>query len=257
MGKKQEVIELIYAECLKNNDFNFDNTAVKRISQRVGFGNQFDATKIDDKSILPKILKENNLFIIHLGKGHHKFVPNIDIGYHSFEEITDNEIINWNYRKSILNEYDSSESNILSVASNQRIIHDFLYEDIVANPRVYGSRRTKTSFSYNIGSDNVTASNLQIEIDLTMEHQGSVTVIEGKNGFPKDFAVYQIFHPFMYYKKLQEENQISLNEINCCYICRKNSRLSSTLRLHSYTFETENLDSIRLLKKAEYRLIRR
>ncbi|MCW3134124.1 MAG: hypothetical protein N2V78_07355 [Methanophagales archaeon] len=42
-----------------------------------------------------------------------------------------------------LNEFDTSESNILSVASNQRIIHDFLYEDIVASPKVYSARRTK------------------------------------------------------------------------------------------------------------------
>jgi heme oxygenase len=48
------------------------------------------------------------------------------VGYHCFEPIGATETFDWKYRQSILNELDASESNILSVASNQRIIHDFL-----------------------------------------------------------------------------------------------------------------------------------
>lgn len=92
---------------------------------------------------IPQILLDEDYFILHLGRGRHKFVKGINNGFHSFEDINEDNIFDWKYRKSILNEFDTSESNILSVAGNQRIIHDFLYEAIVASPKVYNARRTK------------------------------------------------------------------------------------------------------------------
>lgn len=257
MSKKKDVIEAIYSNCLDADNFDFDNAQVKRISSELGFGNAFDATKIDTSRILPPILVKNDQFIIHLGNGVHRFVSGISFGYHHFEDISEGERLNWNYRKSILNEFDTSESNILSVASNQRILHDFLYDDIVANPKVYGSRRTKASFNYFIGDQTITTRNLQIEIDLTLELQGKVTIVEGKNGFPTDFAIYQLFHPYMYYRENILKKKIPVTEINCCYICRKVLKGNTILRLYNYTFDSVNMESIRLLKKADYQLIRR
>lgn len=147
MGTKQEVITEIFKLCKKRRDFifdnTFDNTLVKKVCMKYGFGNPFDVTKLDNTSKFPKILLENDYYILHLGQGQHKFVKRISNGFHTFEKINRDNVFNWKYRKSLLNEFDTSESNILSVASNQRIIHDFLYEDIVANPKVYNARLTK------------------------------------------------------------------------------------------------------------------
>ncbi len=165
---------------------------VKDYCRKHGFGNPFDVTKLDNTSKFPSILIENDYFLLHLGQGKHQFVKGIKNGFHHFEIITD--IIDWQYRSSILNEFDTSESNILSVGFNQRIIHDFLYEDIVANPKIYNARRTKSKLDYYVKDELI-----QMEIDLTMEFNGRVTLFEGKNDFPKDFAVYQLFHPFLYY----------------------------------------------------------
>ena len=97
-----------------------------------------------------------------------------------------------------------------------------------------------------------------MEIDLTLEYQGIVTVVEGKNGFPEDFAVYQLFHPFKYYYLLKQENSIAINEITCCYVLRRKQQDASILRLYDYTFDDINrIESIRLLKKAQYTLVRR
>ena len=106
----------------------------------------------------------------------------------------------------------------MSVASNQRIIHDFLYEDIVAGPKVYSARRTKMNLSYKVGNESIQTENLQMEIDLTMELHGVVTIFEGKNGFPENFAVYQLFHPFKYFSLLKEEKNwplIRLHVVMC------------------------------------------
>lgn len=256
MGKKQDVIRDLFVHCRERGNWQFHNDLVKKISQHHRFGNPFDATKIDNSSLLPDIVREAGYFIVHLGGGNHEFVSGIRLGYHVFEEIADKERIEWNYRKSLLNDFDTSESNILSVVSNQRIIHDFLYSDITASPKVYNARRTKRSINYLIGQTVINATNLQMEIDLTLELHGQVTVIEGKNEFPEDFAVYQLFHPFRYYRELQKENHLEIKQIGCCYILRVRIGDTSVLRLYNYTFDDENqMASIRLLKKSEYLLV--
>ena len=143
MGIKQEVIAELFKRCKRKKDFVFNNTLVKKLCKKYGFGNPFDVTKLDDTSKFPQILLDEDYFILHPGKGKHKFVEGIKNGFHPFEKIIKNNVFDWKYRKSILNELDTSESNILSVANNQRIIHDFLYDDIVASPKVYNARRTK------------------------------------------------------------------------------------------------------------------
>jgi len=258
MGTKQEVITELFKRCKKKKDLVFDNVLVKQVCKEYGFGNPFDATKLDDTSKFPQILLDEDYFILHIGRGRHKFVKGINNGFHSFEEIDSDNIFDWKYRKSILNEFDTSESNILSVVSNQRIIHDFLYEDIVASPKVYNARRTKMNLSYRVGPEEIIAQNLQMEIDLTMELRGVITIFEGKNGFPENFAIYQLFHPFKYYSILKEEKKLDVEQITCCYVLRKRENESSILRLYNYTFENENyMTSIKLLKNAQYNLIRR
>jgi len=258
MGTKQEVITALFKRCKRHKDFVFDNVVVKQVCKEYGFGNPFDATKLDDTSKFPQILLDEDYFILHLGGGRHKFVKGINNGFHSFEEVNEDNIFDWKYRKSILNEFDTSESNILSVAGNQRIIHDFLYEDIVASPKVYNARRTKTNLSYRVGEEKILAQNLQMEIDLTMELQGVITIFEGKNGFPENFAVYQLFHPFKYYSILKAEKELDVEQISCCYVLRKREKGSSVLRLYNYIFEDENnMTSIKLLKNAQYNLIKR
>ncbi len=258
MGTKQEVISRLFEICVHQNNYCFDNKLVKEVCHELGFGNPFDVTKVDNSSLLPENVKAADYFIVHLGSGLHQFVKGINYGYHKFEPIDEDEIYEWKYRQSLLNDFDTSESNILSVASNQRIIHDFLYNDIVASPKVYNARRTKTSFEYKVGETTVKCKNLQMEIDLTLEYQGVVTVVEGKNGFPKDFAVYQLFHPYKYYDILKQEKSIAIDKITCCYILRKRNQEASILRLYNYTFDDINrIESIRLLKKSQYTLLKR
>jgi hypothetical protein len=258
MGKKQKVIEEIFKICRERGDFVFDNALVKEVAKKHGFGNPFDATKLDSTSKFPQVLLEEDYFILHMGKGKHRFVKGIKFGFHEFEKIPDKNKFDWKYRKSLLNEYDTSESNILSVGSNQRIIHDFLYEDIVASPKVYNSRRTKASFNILIGREEIHLDNIQMEIDLTMEYNGVVTVFEGKNGFPKDFAVYQLYYPFRYFYELKKEKKLQIRQITACYVLRDKQNDNSVLRLYNYTFkDPENMSSIKLLKNAEYKLLRR
>ena len=58
MSKKSQVIEAVFEHCQKAGNFEFDNSLVKDISRAFGFGNPFDATKIDSRKKLPPILIE-------------------------------------------------------------------------------------------------------------------------------------------------------------------------------------------------------
>jgi len=167
MSKKQQVATELLQYCLSNNHFIFHNDLVKEISLRYGFGSPFDATKLDDTSKFPSLMKELDYFLIHIGNGYHQFVKGINNGFHKFELIPPENKFRWHYRKSILNEFDTSESNILSVVNNQRIIHHFLYGDEDKSVNVYFPRRTKMSFEYNINTTHIVATNLQMEIDMT------------------------------------------------------------------------------------------
>ena len=170
--------------------------------------------------------------------------------------------MDWEYRKSLLNGYNSSESNTLSIANNQRILHDFAFGQdtefdnvaIEQRPKIYFPHRTKKLLTYEVGEYKV-GDLLQIEVDLTIEFQGEVAVFEGKNGKPETFNVFQLYHPFLYYY-LANEIVTGLNgrvkEIIGGYVIRQ----GNTLKLWAYTFDQPlNPTSIRFLRAKSYRLI--
>ena len=264
ISKKERVLEELFKICKRKGSFVFHNDIVKDVSKQVGFGNPFDATKLDNKDKLPDILLENDYALIHLGNGNHKFIKGINKIYHNFEKIQKTE--NWEYKKSILNQYNSSESNILSVANNQRILHHFLYGkdtefndvDISKRPKTYFPHRTKTSFEYYFGNDEkIELSNIQIEIDLTIEFNGIIGVFEAKNGKPDNFAIYQIYHPFLYYHNAKNQPEIKnkIKNIYGIYVVRESGE-NDTIKLWAYTFEDPfDITSIKFIKSAAYKLI--
>lgn len=253
MNKKHTVITELYDLCKNRHHFTITDAELKDVCRKHRFGNPFDATKFDHTAVLPEALLNDDVFIVTLGGGLHQFVTGIKLGYHTFEEITDADKIDWRYRRSVLNDINSSESNTLSMAYNQRIMHDFLYEDITASPKVYGSNRTQIPLKYHIGSHPIDAERVQVEIDYTMEYQGRVTAFEAKNRVRKDFNVFQLFNPYRYY--LRSTAQKAVDSIMCCYVVRVSR---DRLRLYLYSFQDpERPTSIRLERKAEYRLVPR
>lgn len=264
VSNKQTVISRLYEICKARGNLVFDNDEVKEVCAEVGFGNPFDATKIDSSVVLPGSLVADDVFVVHLGPparqpgekrrppARHQFVRGIANGYHEFEPIPEGHRYQWTYRRSILNNINTSESNILSVGYNQRIIHDFLYEDIAASPKVYGSNRTHIPLDYRIGDDAIDVARVQVEIDFTLEYLGAITVFEAKNGEPADFNVFQLFNPYRYYRRATQSPPVT--GINCCYLLREDNRL----RLYLYSFDDpQSPGSIRLVRNAEYTLVPR
>lgn len=253
VSKKEQVITRLYQICKSQKNFIFGNNQVEEACNDVGFVNKFDVTKIDSSRTLPDMLKKDDVFVAHLGDGMHQFVRGASVAYHKFEPVQEENKYQWNYRPGMLDNINSSESNILSVGYNQRIIHDFLYRDITASPKVYGSHRTQIPLNYQIGPDKVDGKRVQIEIDFTAEFLGRITIFEAKKGKPDDFNVFQLFNPFRYYRlRMQESGQA--NPVECCYLLHYNK----SLRLYLYSFEKScDPGSIKLQRSAEYMLMER
>lgn len=252
MSKKNKVLVALY-ELYKQGKIGetFTNEEVKAVSKKMGFANPFDATKIDHSKLLPKVMRDDDCFITHLGKGKHRFLKGIGNAYLRLEDLEPRE---FKYEKSLLNEVDSSESNLLFTAYNARLLHTFLYVAENATPRVYGGRRTAITVEYSIGGQRVDVRELQMEMDMTLEHKGAVTVLEAKNARPKDFAVYQLFMPFLYYNQLKLSQPIK--SVDCCYITRTKREGQSVIGLYLYDFvDNKDMSSIRLKKQAAYKLV--
>lgn len=255
MGLKKEVISLLFQQFENERFDKFDNTRVRQVSEQVGFKNHFDATKIDRRELLPQELIANDYFIHHIGQGEHQFVKGIDYAYHTFEDISLDNYVTKNYKPSILNEINSSESNILSLINNQKILHTFLYGSEDVHPNIYNAHRTKASLEYNIGNLPVKLDRVQIEIDMTCELNGEVTVFEAKSNLTGNFAVYQIFHPFLYYQLLNQEKKLGIKKVNCCYVLKKSYPSYTTVRMYLYTFtDNTQISSLKLIKSVEYKL---
>ena len=225
------------------NFWEFDNKLVKSASQECGFGNPFDATKIDHSHVLPEIYREKDKCLIHLGRGRHAIVDGIGKFFHCLEPIDSDEEVKRPYKKSILNEADTSESNILSVIFNQGIIGEFLYEGAEnlqeQKTNIYIARRAKFSGNYIAGNKDIKVESVQIEIDMVLECEGCITIFEAKNNprnIIKDFSIYQIFLPYLYYCRLEQEGTIeNVESIDCCYVLRARDKLS----LYLYEFSSQ------------------
>lgn len=152
----------------------------------------------------------------------------------------------------------------MSVANNQRILHHFLFGkdkefddiEIPHRPKTYFPHRTKTSLEYRFGNDSkLILKNIQIEIDLTIEFEGTIGVFEAKNGTPDSFSIYQVYHPFLYYHNIKQKPEMSrkVKEIICTYVVKNIEEEITKLRLWAYTFENPtDITSIKFIKSACY-----
>ena len=251
MGKKKEILAALYKRYKSGKlGETFTNEDVKNMSRGIGFSNQFDVTKIDYSDLLPSVMRNDDRFVAHLGEGKHAFLKGISLAYRRLENLQPQE---FKYERSLLNETDTSESSLLFAAYNARLLHDFLYDEKNSSPKVYGRRRTKIRASYLAGEQRVEVKKLQMEIDMTLENKGAITVLEAKNGKPEDFAVYQLFMPFLYYSSIPTSPPVK--SVNCCYLARAKKERSLVFA-YLYDFaDKKNIASIRLRKHKGYKLI--
>ncbi len=148
---------------------------------------------------------------------------------------------------------------MLSLAFNQGIIQDFLFGSKKAQARVYIPRRTKHSFTFYMGSEQIKVESLQIERDLVVEYEGEIAVFEAKNEAKPssllDFNVFQLYNPFRYLDWLLTENGKPYKSIRCVYAVQSRRLGKASYQLYEYSFEDkERPTRLKLVKKRRYDL---
>ncbi|MHA1116527.1 MAG: type II restriction enzyme [Candidatus Heimdallarchaeaceae archaeon] len=265
-SQKSELLGNFFKKCLKEHNFQFSNKDLKKYASENNYpvGNIFDVTKLDHISKLPGEMKEKDYCLIHIGSGNHLFVKGIENGYHFFEkEVVNQKTKSISVKFSVLDGFDSSEANLLSQVFNRRVVYDFIYDDLSANPNIYLPTRSKTNFEFYIDDKKVRAENIQMETDLILENNGEITLFECKNNIrdEPDFAIYQLYYPFLkYYLEMKKGSKI--RTINCCYISRnpkknyKNTNRPKEIEMYLYTFSDPlKMNSIKLIKARKYYLV--
>jgi hypothetical protein len=77
LSKKQQVLERLFLQCEQKKSYEFSNSDVKQVADAVEFGNPFDATKVDSREILPQSICQKGYCIAHIGRGRHRFIPEL------------------------------------------------------------------------------------------------------------------------------------------------------------------------------------
>jgi hypothetical protein len=240
----------------------FDNDLVKRISGEEDFSNQFDVTKVDTTAKLPPFFRENDVFMVHVGDGKHRFVRPIQKGYFPLP-MDVGAPKDWPYKPGILNGRDESEAGVLSLAFNNQVIQDFLFDNPREPVMIHLPRRTRVgtkgnTFDYRIGDTMVHAKNLQIEMDFLLQSfprkkdLGIVGVAEAKrvkkpSDMP-DFAITQLFLPFRRLLDLVPDR--SPENVKCAFVLGyKDEEGNERIRLFEFKFTDQTrLDSIEPVK---------
>jgi|TARA_B100001996_G_scaffold364827_1_gene334157 hypothetical protein len=270
MGKKSDLQDELVRYCIGRDgpgkgSYIFTNDEVKEISMSIGFRNHNDATHIDTREKVSPLMEREGFGILHLGTSggvgkvaRHAFIRDVDALFHDFEEIGPEDIIKMSYTPERLDNLNSSESNILSIVFNHGLLGDFLYPaERRAIPNIYMAHRTRVRPEYRVDSVDIPADLIQIEVDMTLEYNGVVTIFEGKNWMKgrNNFAVYQIYLPYRYYQLKSEQGEIETEEIQCCYIVRRAVDGGSDIDAYLYTFEEpDNMASIKLVKAKRFEL---
>ena len=253
---KREVIHTIFTKLKSESPgksvYEFNNKKVKEISGPK-FMNQFDATKFDSSKLLPKSLKDEGFFIVHLGKGKHAFVKGE--GYHNFEKVTD--IKDWKITKSVIDNISDSEAQSASTAYNEGITQDFLFEDRNIKLKVHTARRSRTSYMFKIGKEELFTDGLQIELDGIFETENTLASIEVKNVEHEDFEIRQLFNHLKYFEKLKQEGKIPKEyNIRVIFVVRIKKGINHFFRLYEYKFtNNKSPNSIELVKSRQYNII--
>ena len=258
-GVKKRTLVLVYADCAQRGDLRFNNALVKKLTGEE-FSNQFDATKIDRSESLPKELKDQDLFIVHLGKGWHQFVRGVNTGYHELEEVPAERVRTWRYYPGLLDGTDASEAGVLSTSFNQGILQEFLYKDRRVQAYINVPRRTRgkdaNSFTYRIDNQVVQVNGLQIEMDFIMEKGDEISLVEAKCSAgepPRDFAVAQVYLPYRRLLNVLAERGRNVGIRNLFLVQYRKDDGTTAIRIYEYTFDDpQDMSSLRFVNNAEF-----
>ena len=200
--------------------------------------------KIDKFELLPKIFKDNNLFLLPITRSDYVIVKGN--GYQNINETEVKPQIHLTSRpfpESALG--TESESIFLDYANSCGLLEKVCNaSNLVLSFR---GRRTTPSFEFRL--DNIRApikvSHAQIEIDSVYEDDDQIIIFEAKINIPDSFSIRQLYYP---YRSLFGKKRI--RTFLFCLLPKTKEYLFWEFSFRSF----ENFNSITLLSSKKYKI---
>ena len=239
MSKKKQVLDILVEKYFINEKKEFSTEDIKQVCQPIGFKNHFDVAKIDKIKDISKKMKENGLSIEKSSKGNYYFKKGgLSLIYHELETIDENEVIEIDFKPSIIYCNVTSEDDVLNCIDEHGIANDFC-QSISMKVKSTGRRQFEGR---------------QIETDGIMISTADrlIRTSELKNEHGESFNMNQLFYSYRYYK-LNEQH--GAYDVKALFIQNKKFKSHFSIQVFEYIFtDLNDITSIKLTKKGEYRL---
>lgn len=152
--------------------------------------------KFDHSSNLPPVLKNPERFILPLKNGLYAIIRGR--GYHQPESCGEP----LDYPRQTRFELKTTDTGIsemqhLDLAFNIGLLGHFLGEPVLY-PTIRGRKRSPR-FTFRVGSRELQAEGVQVEIDGGFEGRNTVTLVEAKIGECEDFHLRQLYYPVRFW----------------------------------------------------------
>ena len=176
---------ILKAKMIKKSCQDFKKTAEKEV--RI-------LCKQDNRESVPKIMTENNLFLLPIKNGIYVIIKGE--GYFDIPPIENKPIsytskLNFNLETSTVG---NSEMQHLDFAYASSIIRTFM-EDKTLVLTIRG-RKYSPKFNFFVGEQNIEVNSVQTEVDAGYEGKDKIVLVEAKNSNTNNTIIRQLFYPF-------------------------------------------------------------
>jgi hypothetical protein len=203
--------------------------------------------KIDRIESLPRVFKENKLFLLPVSRKQYAIVKGE--GYHKLEPITDPKPIIYTTQfpfptsslkvesEGVLLEYANSCGLLGKVTGTPNLIQTFR------------GRRTTPKFSFDVYKSQVNVDRAQIEVDAVFENSEEIILFEAKIGVPRSFGIRQLYYPFR--TACQDRKKVVRN----FFFCLKKEGEKKLYLFWEYEFHPyDSFNSIKLVQSQYYQV---
>ena len=201
--------------------------------------------KIDKIENLPKIFRENNLFLLPISRKEYAIVKGK--GYQVLEAISDTKPVTHTTQLPFP-EYSlkaESEGVMLEYANSCGLLGKVT--GIPNLIQTFRGRRTTPKFSFDVNKSQINVDCAQIEIDAGFENSEHIILFEAKIGVPSSFGIRQLYYPF---RTAYQEGKKAVRNF---FFCLKKDGGRKSYLFWEYKFNPyDSFDSIKLVQLKHY-----
>lgn len=203
--------------------------------------------KIDRIENLPRIFRENDLFLLPISRSEYAIVRGG--GYHMLEATTEIKTVTYKIPlpDSAFSWKRESEEVHLGNANSSGLLREVT--GIPDLTRIPIGRITTPKFSFYVNSSQITVDRAQIEVDAGFESRKEIVLFEAKIGVPSSFSIRQLYFPFRMAYELGDK------KVRNFFFCLSREGEKRIYIFWEYRFDPyDSFESIKLVQCKKYQI---